>query len=98
MADSEVDNSESFLSKLGIVIVVFLIFVILLKIGMMILTNFLGYNGSPKLIDGMVSGSELLVIPQDPDIGDSKTVYRSVNATDGVEFTWSVWIFINNLN
>ena len=97
MADSEVDNSESFLSKLGIVIVVFLIFVILLKIGMMILTNFLGYNGSPKLIDGMVSGSELLVIPQDPDIGDSKTVYRSVNATDGIEFTWSCWIYLEDL-
>ena len=45
----------------------------------------------------MVSGSELLVIPQDPDIGDSKTVYRSVNATDGIEFTWSCWIYLEDL-
>lgn len=97
MAEGEVDTSGSFLSKLTILIIAILAFIVLLKIGLMIITKFFGYNGSPKLIDGMVSGSELLVIQQDPDIGDSKTIYRSINATEGIEFTWSSWIYLDDL-
>lgn len=98
MAEGEIDNSGSFLSKVGIFIIWLLVFIILLKIGLMIITNFFGYNGSPILINGMVSGSELLIIPQDPEIGDSKTVYRSINADKGIEFTWSCWIYLDNLD
>lgn len=97
MAEGEINNSGSFLSKLGIFIIALLIFIILLKIGLMIITKFFGYDGSPKLIDGMVSGNEFLVIPQDPEIGDSKTIYRSINATEGIEFTWSCWIYLDDL-
>lgn len=96
MAESEQD-SESFLSKVGSFIVIFLVFMVLLKIGLVLLGKFLGYNGSPKLIDGMVNGNELLIIPQDPSIGDSKTIYRSINASDGIEFTWCCWIYLDDL-
>jgi hypothetical protein len=97
MAEGESDNSGSFLSNVGIIIIYLLGFVILLKIGVMIITKFFGYNGSPKIIDGMVKGNELLIIQQDPDIGDSKTIYRSINATEGIEFTWSCWIYLDDL-
>ena len=46
----------------------------------------------------MVDASQLMIIEQDPNAVGAKTVPRSVNASDGIEFTWSVWIFINNLN
>jgi hypothetical protein len=97
MAEDEINNSGSFLSKVGIVMIALLAFIVLLKIGMMIITTIFGYNGSPKLINGMVSGSEFLVIQQDPDISDSKTIYRSINATEGIEFTWSCWIYLDDL-
>jgi hypothetical protein len=97
MPEGEITNSGSFLSNVGILIIAILTFIILLKIGLMIITKFFGYDGSPKLIDGMVSGSEFLVIQQDPDIGDSKTIYRSINATEGIEFTWSCWIYLDDL-
>lgn len=97
MAEEEINNSGSFLSKVGIVMIILLVFLILLKVGMMIIAKSFGYNGSPKLIDGMISGSEFLVIQQDPDIEDSKTIYRSINATEGIEFTWSCWIYLDNL-
>ena len=57
----------------------------------------MGPNGTPKLIDGMVDAKQLIVIPQDPDTSGSITIPRSVNATEGIEFTWSVWIFIDDL-
>ena len=63
--------------------------------------TFLGWvmnkTGSPKLINGMIDAKQMIIIPQDPSITGAKTINRSVNATDGIEFTWSVWIFINDL-
>jgi hypothetical protein len=97
MAEEEINNSGSFLSKVGIVMIVLLVFLIFLKIGMILITKLFGYDGSPKLINGMVNGSEFLVIQQDPAVEDSKTVYRSINATEGIEFTWSCWIYLDNL-
>jgi hypothetical protein len=97
MPEGDIDNSGSFLSKLGIVIICLLIFIILVKVGLMMITKIFGYDGSPILIDGMVSGNEFLVIQQDPEIGDSKTIYRSINATEGIEFTWSCWIYLDDL-
>jgi hypothetical protein len=40
---------------------------------------------------------QTLAITQNPNLTGSNTIYRSVNASDGIEFTWSVWIFINEL-
>ena len=45
----------------------------------------------------MVNAKNMLVFHQDPSMNYSKTIYRSVNASDGLEFTWSVWIYINDL-
>jgi len=97
MVEGETNNSGSFLSKVGVVMIALLAFIVLLKIGIMIITALFGYDGSPKLINGMVSGSEFLVIQQDPEISDSKTIYRSINATEGIEFTWSCWIYLDDL-
>jgi hypothetical protein len=47
-------------------------------------------------MDGMVDATQLIVYPQDPSSNGAVTIYRSVNAADGVEFTWSVWVFINS--
>jgi hypothetical protein len=45
----------------------------------------------------MVDATQMIVFPQDPSNNGAVTIYRSVNAVDGIEFTWSVWILINNL-
>jgi hypothetical protein len=45
----------------------------------------------------MVDAKQLIVVPQDPGSQGAVTVTRSVNASDGIEFTWSVWIFIDDL-
>jgi hypothetical protein len=45
----------------------------------------------------MVNASQMIVFHQDPSNNNSRTIYRSVNENDGIEFTWSVWIFIDNL-
>jgi hypothetical protein len=90
-------NSESIPSKIGMLVIVIIVFVILLRIGIMILTKFVGHEGFVKLFDGMVKGNELTVIKQDPSYDSSKTIYRSVNANEGIEFTWSCWVYLDDM-
>lgn len=91
-------ESNSLVGKMAFLLLVIFVYVILLRIGITILGWFFSSaNGSPKLIDGMVDAKQLIVIPQDPSESGSITLNRSVNATDGIEFTWSVWIYVDDL-
>lgn len=98
------DNTEEFLSsnslvaKLAFIILVFFGFIILLRLGINFIAWLKGGVYSHKLIDGMVDAKQLIVIPQDPSQKDSNTINRSINEDKGIEFTWSVWIFIDDLN
>ena len=91
-------ESNSLVAKFAFLLLVIFAFIILLRIGISIVAYFLKPNESPHLMDGMVDASQMIVFQQDPSANGSSTIYRSVNANDGIEFTWSVWIFINNLN
>jgi hypothetical protein len=90
-------ESNSSVVKFAFLIVVIIAFVILLKVGIYILTYFLSPS-STILINGMVDAKQSIIFPQDPSQMNSVTIQRSSNAIDGIEFTWSVWIYINSLN
>jgi hypothetical protein len=91
-------ESNSLVSKFAFILLVIFAFIILLRIGISLMTYFLSPNQSPHLIDGMVDATNLIVYQQDQSGNPStSTIYRSVNGTDGIEFTWSVWINITNL-
>ena len=95
---SDFMESNTLVAKVAFLLLVLFGFIVLLRMGIAILGYFFGPSTSPKLIDGMVDASQLMIIQQDPSIAGAKTISRSVNASDGIEFTWSCWIFINNLN
>lgn len=90
-------ESNSLVAKFAFLLLVLFGFVVLLRVGISILSYFLKPNTSPHLIDGMVDASQMIIFPQDPSNNGAVTIYRSVNATDGLEFTWSTWIYINSL-
>jgi len=90
-------ESNSLVAKVAFLLLVVFLFIILLRIGISLLSYFLKPNSSPHLIDGMVDAKQMIIFPQDPSNNNSVTIYRSVNASDGLEFTWSIWIFINSL-
>lgn len=94
---SEFLESNSLVAKIAFLLLVLFVFIILLRLGISLIGYFMGPSGTPKIIDGMVDAKQLLVIPQDPSMEGAITVPRSVNATDGIEFTWSVWMFIDDL-
>ena len=94
---NEFFESSSLVAKFAFLLLVALAFVILLRVGISTISYFLKPDESPKLITGMVDGKQMIVFPQDPNDNSAVTVYRSVNENEGIEFSWSVWIYINNL-
>jgi hypothetical protein len=90
-------ESNSLVAKFAFLIVILFAFVILLRVGISVISYFFAPNQSPHLITGMVDAKQAIVYPQDPTSNGAVTIYRSVNASDGLEFTWSVWIYINTL-
>jgi hypothetical protein len=90
-------ESNSLVAKFAFLLLVIFAFIILLRVGISVVSYFLKPNPSPHLMDGMVDATQMIIYPQDPSNNGSVTIYRSVNGTDGIEFTWSVWVFINNL-
>lgn len=90
-------DSNTLVAKTAFLLMVVFAFVIVLNIGINLLTKIMSSNDSPKLIDGMVDAKQMIIFPQDPSNNNAVTIYRSVNADKGIEFTWSVWMFIDNL-
>lgn len=91
-------ESNSLVSKFAFLLLAILGFVILLRIGISVLTFFLQPSNSPQLINGMVNGNQQLTFIQDPSVNGAVTIYRSNNAQDGIEFTWSIWLLIESIS
>jgi hypothetical protein len=96
-AAEEFLNSNSVVAKAAFILLVVFSFILLLRLGISLLGYFLSPTNSPLLINGMVDAKQLLVIPQDPNINGAVPIMRSANANEGIEFTWSVWIYIDDL-
>lgn len=96
-ATQEFLESNSVVAKIAFLLLVLFVFMILLRLGISLMGYFMGPEDNPKLINGMVDAKQLIVITQDPDTDGSITISRSVNASEGIEFTWSVWIYIDDL-
>lgn len=90
-------ESNSLVAKFAFLLLVIFVFVILLRVGISVMAYFFKPTESPHLIDGMVDATQMIIFEQDPSSNGGTTIYRSVNATDGIEFTWSTWLFIDNL-
>jgi hypothetical protein len=95
--NSSFSESNSLVAKFSFLLLVIFMFILLLNIGISLISWFTKPSPSPQLINGMIDATQMITFPQDPSSNGAATIYRSNNATDGIEFTWSVWIFINNL-
>lgn len=90
-------ESNSLVANFTFLILVVFVFIILLRIGMMILGYFFTPTDSPKLLNGMIEATQPYIVTQDSSKNSTHTIYRSVNENKGIEFTWSVWIFIKDI-
>lgn len=89
--------SNTIIAKFAFIILVLIVFLFLMNLGISIIHYFTKPSETPYIIDGMIDGTTQMIIPQDPKNMESKPIFRSNNESEGLEFTWSSWIYINDL-
>lgn len=89
-------NSNSLVARFAFVLFVIFIFIFIFQMSINLVVWFFGPTKSPILINGTIDANQTMVISQDPNMKGSMPIMRSNNQTDGIEFTWSVWLFIKN--
>ena len=94
---SSLSSSDNVLSVAIFLIFMIIVFIIFIRISTAVLSYIFSLNGHVKLISGVCAGDVKLTIPQDPSIDGAITVQRSDDKSGGIEFTWSVWLFINKI-
>jgi hypothetical protein len=92
-------ESNSIIARFSFLIMAIFIFIVLVRLSLIIITYFMSINsGSVYLINGMITGNKPFVFPQDPNTNKNiKSIIKSDNANSGVEFSWSCWLYINNI-
>jgi len=97
-SSSDYLQSNSLIAKFSFLILVLVGFMVLLNLGIRIIGYFMRPNGSPKLINGTMNGANEVIISQDPKNSEAIPVLRSNNQNKGIEFTWSLWMYINDIS
>jgi hypothetical protein len=97
--DSSADflRSNSLIAKISFLLFALLVFILLLRVGVSILTWYYGPSGNPHFLDGMQPGNVMKQFIQDPKLSEKKTTIRSRDEDYGIEFTWSVWIYVDDI-
>ena len=90
-------ESNNLVAKMAFLLLVIFIFIVILQLGIRLMTFYFDTSTSPYLINGMVKANQPIIFPQDPSALNSKPLQRSINGPDGIEFTWSVWVYIETL-
>jgi len=90
-------NSNSAVAKVAFLLLVLIVFMMLFRIG----TSLIGYlfqlDNDPYLVKGMKSAKKMKTIHQNPKNSGSIPILRSKNGRHGMEFTWSVWMFVDDM-
>lgn len=90
-------QSNTLVGKFAFLILILFVFIILLRLGISLLSWWISGSTSPQFINGMVDAKQMLIFHQDPTLKNSKTLSRSINKNNGIEFTWSIWLYIDDL-
>lgn len=90
-------ESNSIVAKFAFLILVLILFIMALRLGSSILSWIFTPSPDPILINGMIDAKQMMRIAQDPSVSGAIPIIRSKNDRDGLVFTWSVWIFIDDL-
>jgi hypothetical protein len=97
-ATSEFSFSNTIVAKFAFLILIIIVFVFLINLGIILISYFRSPKSNPYLVKGISSGNSPLVIHQNPSSSGAITLLRSNNKSSGAEFTWSIWLFIDDLD
>lgn len=90
-------DSNTLISKATFLLLIIIIFVFLFWALSKIILLFLSPSESPYIVKGMKDATQTMTIPQSFQDKNSVPIFRSKNEYDGVEFTYSWWMYVNDL-
>jgi|TARA_X000000950_G_C13918648_1_gene662277 hypothetical protein len=90
-------NSNSLISRFVFILLLLIVSILVLRVLIVLLTKLLMPSKNPILLDGMIDARKPMTINVDPNMEKSKPIYRSTNENQGVEFTWNLWVFIDDI-
>jgi len=91
-------SSNTMIARVTFLLGVLIFFSILFYVGSRVVYYFVSPSETPYLISGMKDATEALTISQNLGQKTSIPILRSINQYGGVEFTYSFWIYVNNIN
>lgn len=97
-ASGEFLSSNGLLAKFAFLLFLLILFLFFFKLGISLIGYFTKPSTNPYLISGKITGGNAVTIAQDPKNTESIPVMRSNDRNKGIEFTWSVWIYLNGSN
>lgn len=87
-------ESNSYIARAAFILLVVFMFFVILRLATGVIKYFIGKSQDPvKVIDGMIDGTTSQIVTQ--GFG-GKTIYRSINEENGIEFTWAVSLYIKD--
>jgi hypothetical protein len=89
-------DSNSIIAKFVFLILVLIGFLIIMNLGISLITYFMQPNPNPYVVSGLLSGNNSQIVYQDPKKAGSVAILRSNNAKNGIEFTWSIWLNVQD--
>lgn len=90
-------QSNTIIAKFAFVLLIIILFIFLFSLGIKLINYFTSPPSNPYVIYGMVDGNSNQIISTDPTKSNSVVIARSNNQTTGLEFTWSVWLSVNDI-
>jgi len=89
-------DSNGIIAKIVFLIMIVLIFILLFFLVVKLMGYLLQPSPYPMLINGQIDGTGQVIITQNPSNKSSIPISRSNNQATGIEFTWAVWLKLNN--
>ena len=90
-------QSNNLVAKFGFIIFILIVFVLIFRLSLMVLAYVMTPTKTPILIDGMIDARKRYIIDTDPNLSGAMPIYKSVNEEGGGEFSWSTWIYVDDV-
>ena len=91
-------NSNTLIAKATFLLLMIIIFVSLFYMFSKLIMYAMMPSESPYIIKGMKDATQTMIIPQSYADKNSVPIFRSKNEHDGIEFSYSFWMYVNDLN
>lgn len=89
-------QTNTTISKFVVIIVLLVLFTISFNLGVFLITKLFSVKRSPFIIDGIVKSDKLTIVSSNPNVEGSVPILRSINENNGIEYSWSCWVFVED--